>query len=214
MPRRLQLAFLVPALAGGCLQQHSVPLGDSRVTPSEAPVPHGSRLWLDVESATPAVQCSAQEGRLPVCFEDADAAIASALHRVLHPSFLGVVQRGRDDDLAPKDYLLHVRLRLRPVGAGGSEIGHAVLVQGTWQLVRDGFSVAGESFEVRSRAGFTYGAPLAVGAEEALDAVALRIGERVTSLPVTDPEPARRLPAVTAVGAFGPPPVAAAHAAR
>lgn len=212
--RRILTAIAAGSALAGCLQHHAAALPDSRATPRDAPTEHTSRLWLDVDAATPSRQCSRTEGRLPVCFDRVDAATISALERVLGASFRSVAQRTRDDDLEPKDYVLHVRLRVRAARAATDEFGHAVLVEGGWQLVRDGFPVAGEAVSARSRAGLAYGPRLAVGASEALDAVALRIGDRVRAVPETDPEPTRRLPPVVTSASFGPAPPITGRTAR
>ena len=195
---------LFVVLAVGCTDHHRAPVGPSEVFPERAPVQHASRLWIDFDGMTEPTQCISSPEHRAVCFESVDDGIESALRRVLYPSFTNVAERGRDDGLEPGDYLLRVGLSLDVVPPGQQQVGWAAGVRGRWQLVRDGFPVAGEGFASRSRGGFAYGSQLAVGAREVLDAVALRIADVVVAVPEHAPEPDRRRPEVLTSGFYGP----------
>ncbi|MBI3204251.1 MAG: hypothetical protein HYZ29_22125 [Myxococcales bacterium] len=185
-------------LALACSHHHHAPVQSADLAPPPiALVPHSGRLWVELEG-TPDRQCERTATERALCFADVHEALGSALARTLWPSFPVVSVKGKGDNVQPGDYLLHLRLRIdsRPPDATGP--GHAARVSGSWQLVRDGLPLAGESVAARSRGDYAYGRALGSAAGEAVDAVSLHIAEVVGTLPELRPVAQRPLPPVAA----------------
>lgn len=183
----------------GCSYHHHAPLRASELAPPpNAKVTHSSPLWIELEG-TPAKQCEQTATELRLCFAEVDEALGRSLERTLWASFPGVRVKRKGDNVAPGDYLLHVRLRLDSRAPDSSGPGWSALARSSWQLVRDGVPLAGQSVSSRSRGDFAYGRGLGAGAGEAVDAIALHIASVVGGLPELRPIAERALPPV-AVG--------------
>lgn len=192
-----RFAWLVAAgSALACTHHHHAPVQSSDLAPPAVQmVPHSGRLWVELEG-TPDEQCEQTATERALCYARVQDALGSALERTLWPSFPAVSVKRKGDDVEPGDYLLHVRLRIDSKAADAQGPGWAAAVQGSWQLVRDGIPLAGESVSSRSRGDFAYGRALGAGAGEAVDAVAVHIASVVGRLPELRPIAARPLPAV------------------
>jgi hypothetical protein len=204
VPRFALFVLASSLLLGACSHHHAarVKSADPPPPPTEM-VRHSGALWIELEGHTADQHCARAERRA-LCFQDVHAALERALTRVLWPSFRHVRVKRKGDDLSPGDYLLLVTLKLRSEGPTPEEPGWSATAQGSWQLVRDGLPVAGESVHSRSRAGFPYGSQLAGGAGEVLDAIAVHIANTVGTLPELSPERGVPLPDVRAGARHGP----------
>jgi len=190
------IILLVLSAAAGCTQRHHAPVASSVPPPARPEVLHTGRLWLSFEGQTPDTQCVRPGKSRPLCFEKVRDALARALERGLWPSFPAVSVKDHGDELAPGDYLLWVQLGLEVRSPQDASPGWSAAARGRWQLVRDGFPVAGETVFSRSRSDFAYGRSLGIGAGEVLDAVSVRIASVLGSLPEPQPQLAIPLPPV------------------
>ena len=194
MHRALWVLAAGSALA--CSHHHQAPVRSAQLSPPEGElVQHTNRLWIELES-TDDPQCERTPSERKLCFADVREAVGGALERTLWPSFPGVAVKRKGDDVAPGDYLLHVRVRLSSRAPDAAGPGWAAHVDGSWRLVRDGLPLASESFSSRSRGDFAYGRALGEGAGEVVDAVALHVARSVGRLPELRPAANRPLPAV------------------
>ncbi|MCK6534676.1 MAG: hypothetical protein L6Q84_17010 [Polyangiaceae bacterium] len=188
---------VVAGLALACSHHHHARVHSAELGPPPiAMVPHSSRLWIELEG-TPDRQCEQTATERALCFAEIQAALGSAFTRTLWPSFPDVAVKTKGDDVEPGDYLLHVRLRVDSHPPDATGPGHAASIRGSWQLVRDGLPLAGESVSSRSRGDFAYGRPLGGAAGEVVDAVALHVASVIGTLPELRPAAQRPLPAVS-----------------
>jgi len=182
--------------AASCTQRHHAPVASSLPPPVRPEVLHTGRLWLAFEGHTPDTQCVRPAQARALCFEQVREALAQALGRGLWPAFPEVAVKEHGDELAPGDYLLWVQLGLEAQPPEGAWPGWSAAARGRWQLIRDGFPVAGETVYSRSRSDFAYGRSLGVGAGEVLDAISVRIASVLGGLPESQPQLAIPLPPV------------------
>ncbi len=190
------ILLLALSAAAGCTQRHHAPVASSVPPPVHPEVLHTGRLWLSFEGHTPDTQCVRPAETRALCFENVRDALARALERGLWPSFPRVAVKEHGDELAPGDYVLWVHLGLEAQGPHDTRPGWSAAVRGRWQLIRDGFPVAGETVVSRSRADFAYGRSLGIGAGEVLDAVSVHIASVLGSLPEPQSQLAIPLPVV------------------
>lgn len=198
--------FLLPVvgLLVACTHHHNAPVESALFAPPPVPmVQHTNRLWVELEG-TPDKQCERTPTERPLCFARVRDAIGGSIERTLWPSFPGVLVKRKGDDLHPGDYVLHVRLHIDSQAADADGPGWGARGQGTWQLVRDGIPMAGESVASSSRGDFPYGRTLGTGAGEVIDAIVLHIAEVLGQLPETRPSHPVVLPAVAASRRTGP----------
>ncbi len=199
-PRWVACALCLASLAAACspaeVVGHRAPVSSVPAYAEPAAVRHASRIWVELRDETPNTQCVQALHKQPVCFREVQERVGEQLVRLLSPSFPDVRVRQRGDALEPGDYLLRVRLQLNAVSPG-QDVGWAAVARGSWQLVRDGFSLTRERFSSHSEGRFTYGSALGVGAGEVVAAVATRIAERLGSFPEARKQfPAPDLPEV------------------
>lgn len=204
-----QHAWIVAAgLSLACTHHHHAPVRSAELAPpAGAMVAHSSRLWIELEG-TPDRQCEQTPTERALCFADVQAALGSALRRTLWPSFPDVSVKRKGDNVAPGDYLLHLRVRVESSPPNGAGPGWSANVRGTWQLVRDGLPLAGETVASTSRNEFAYGRALGSAAGESFDAVSVHIAGVLGQLPELRPVAPRSLPKVAIerrTGALGSP---------
>ena len=164
--------------------------------PPRPAVLHTGRLLIELRDHTADRQCSRGEGRHKLCYSRVHEALGSALSRRLWPSFPEVRLREHADDLRARDYLLLVELSLGTRAPGAHGAGWSALGRARWRLVRGGMPIAEATLESESPATFPYGASLAVGASEVVDAIALEVATSLGAIPETDPGREPVLPAV------------------
>ncbi|HEY4105534.1 MAG TPA: hypothetical protein VGM44_16665 [Polyangiaceae bacterium] len=212
---RISCGFFCAVLVSfvGCSLEHRALVRSAELPPLPSPVLHSSRLWVELEDGVNQNTCISPENLRPICFDGLRHELADALSRALWTSFPGVeLDHGEP---SPGDYVLRVTLGVEALAPDATNPGWSAGARGNWRLERDGKLLAGEQVASRSRAEFAYGAPLGVGAGEVIDAVAVRIGMTLGSLPETrvlEPVP---LPAVATAplpAAEGPKPAAGASA--
>ena len=170
-------------LASGCELEHHAPLRSAELPPLAPAVLHANRLWIELAERMPENDCVAPGTARLVCFERLRSTLGNALTRSLWTSFPGVdVNRSRKPTL-PGDYRLFLDLDLEALPPDANGPGWSAGARGSWRLERDGKTLAGEQVASRSRADFAYGAPLAAGASEVIDAIAVRIGMALGGIP-------------------------------
>lgn len=179
--------ILLLALAGApaCSFEHHAPIRAAELPPLAAPVQHSTRIWLDLADDVGQNTCVLPEKQRTLCFEDLRHELTDALSRALWTSFPRVDEAKGSDEKRAGDYVLHVSLGLEAVPPDANGPGWSAGARGSWRLERAGQILAGERVSSRSRADFPYGAQLGVGAGEVIDAVAVRIGMTLGSLPET-----------------------------
>jgi hypothetical protein len=184
MPKRSCALFGVLLLSvSGCELEHHAPLRSLELPPLAPSVLHANRLWIEVAERVPENACVAPGTARLLCFERLRSTLGNALTRTLWTSFPGVeVSRSRQA-VQPGDYLLRLDVDLEALPPDESGPGWSAGARGHWQLERDGKTLAGEQVASRSRADFAYGTPLAAGASEVIDAIAVRIGMALGALP-------------------------------
>jgi hypothetical protein len=200
--------FALGAVAGSlaaCAYHHEARLTSRELPPPPVEmVPHTGKLFVQLTGETGDRQCQATPGKRNLCFARIGETLGSALRRTLWPSFPEVVVEQKGDTVGVGDYILMVRLELEALPADEAGPGWSAGAKGSWQLVRDGIPLAGESVSSRSRAEFPYGASLGDGASDAVDAIAVHIATVVGQLPETRPVPGVPLPAVATGTRVGP----------
>ncbi len=180
----------------GCSFEHHAPVRSAELPPLAAPVQHATRLWLELSDGVGENTCVSPENQRALCFEDLRRELADALGRSLWTSFPRVDVEPRAGEKRLGDYVLHVSLGLEALPPDASGPGWSAGARGSWRLERSGQTLAGERVASRSRADFPYGSQLGVGAGEVIDAVAVRIGMTLGSLPETHVVGPVPLPAV------------------
>jgi len=169
-------------LASGCNLEHHAPIRSAELPPLAPPVLHANRLLVDVRDGVGENVCVSPQNARVLCFEHLRAALSEALMHSLWTSFPRI-DLGGDRDRNPGDYVLHVELSVEALPPDPNGPGWSAGVRGSWRLDRDGRILAGNQVASRSRADFAYGAPLGVGAGEALDAIAVSIGTTLGAVP-------------------------------
>jgi hypothetical protein len=197
--------------ATGCFMHHEAKVQSVLLPPpSEAPVRHTGRLWVELGSATWETQCRSPKAQRELCFTRVRKATFGALRRGLWTSFPEVILRD-GESIPTGDYLLQadVSLDAHAPDAGGP--GWSAIASGGYRLSRDGKVLLEEKLGSRSRASFAYGSPLGVGAGEVVDAIAAHIAQSLGGVPEDRPLRPAPLPAVVAetVGPAAPAPVPA-----
>jgi len=201
--------------AGGCTLEHHAPLHSAEL-PALAPnVLHTNRLWIEVAEHMPENDCVAPGTARLLCFEHLRGTVGGALARSLWTSFPGVDLLG-GETVPAGDYVLHVDLGLEALPPDATAAGWSAGARGSWRLERNGRTLAGEQVASRSRTEFAYGAPLGIGASEVIDAIAVRIGMTLGSIPETrlvEPVPLPEV-ATSPLAAEVPAPATAAQAQK
>ena len=179
-PALLTISLL---FSGGCNLEHHAPLRSAELPPLAPTVLHANRLWVDIAERMPENDCVAPGDARLLCFERLRSTLGSALTRSLWTSFPGV-EIARSSKAPPaSDYVLHIDLDLEALPPDANGPGWSAGARGHWRLERDGKMLAGEQVASRSRAEFAYGAPLAAGASEVIDAIAVRVGMTLGGVP-------------------------------
>ncbi len=210
---RKLLVLTALGVCAACSQHHLARVSEPRLPPPAVEmVRHTGNLWIELRPRTLDRQCRVSPGRRKLCFDGISRSLGHSLEQALWPSFQSVRVKRKGDNLDPGDYLLLVDVAVRPDQTGP---GWSVSAAGSWQLVRDGIPLAGESIAPKSRADFYYGSSLGQGASEVIAAIALHVSKTVGQLPELRPEPEMSVPEVTAENPIGPLMHAPeAHAAR
>ncbi len=169
----------------GCSFEHRAPIRAAELPPLTAPVQHSTRIWLELEHGVSENTCISPEKQRTLCFEDLRRELTDALSRALWTTFPRVDVDPRPGEMRDGDYVLHVSLGLEAVPPDATGPGWSAGARGSWRLERMGQTLAGERVASRSRADFPYGAQLGIGAGEVIDAVAVRIGMTLGSVPET-----------------------------
>jgi len=180
----------------GCSLEHRAPIRAAELPPLAAPVQHSTRLWLDLSDGVGENTCVSPENQRTLCFEDLRRELTDALSRSLWTSFPRVDIMTQPGEKRLGDYVLHVSLGLEAMPPDASGPGWSAGARGSWRLERSGQTLTGERVASRSRADFPYGTQLGIGAGEVIDAVAVRIGMTLGSLPETHVVGPVPLPAV------------------
>lgn len=203
MRRPLAFALAAASLAA-CSHHHAAPVAVSSLPPPpETMQRHSGRLLVELSEHTDDRQCVTGERR-PVCFLAVREAVGTAVTSGLWPAFPEVRVKQKGDDVRPGDYLLLLKVELGALPPDRSGPGWSATATASWQLVRDGIPLAGESVASRSRADFAFGSELGVAAGEVVDAVAVHVASTVGSLPELRPTPGAPLPPVHVTRRHGP----------
>lgn len=173
-------------LATGCDLEHHAPLHSAELPPLAPSVLHANRLWIALADQMPENACVTPGNARVLCFERLRKTVSAALTRSLWPSFPGV-ELTSNGKVRRGDYVLYVDLGLEALPPDASGPGWSAGMRGTWRLERDGKLLDGQQVASRSRAEFAYGAPLGIGASEVIDAIAVRIGMTLGSVPEARP---------------------------
>jgi hypothetical protein len=169
--------------ASGCELDHHAQLRSAELPPIAPAVLHANRLWIELSERMPENACVAPGNARLVCFDRLRSTIGNALTRSLWTSFPGVEMNRSRRATPPGDYRLLLDLDLQALPPDLSGPGWSAGARGSWRLERDGKTLAGEQVASRSRPDFAYGAPLAAGASEVIDAIAVRIGMALGRIP-------------------------------
>ncbi|HKY39556.1 MAG TPA: hypothetical protein VJN18_26640 [Polyangiaceae bacterium] len=165
--------------------------------PSEAPIRHTGRLWVELGDATWETQCRFPQGQRQVCFAGVRKAAFGALARSLWTTFPEVTLR--DGEPVPiGDYLLKLDITLDAMPPDADGPGWSAVAAGGFRLSRDGKILHEERLGSRSRAAFAYGGALGVGAGEVVDAFAAHVAQVLGAVAEERPLRATPLPAVVA----------------
>lgn len=191
-------SLLAVTSATGCMQHHQAKVQTALLPPpSESPVQHSGRLWIELGDATWENQCRAPKGQRQVCFDGVRKAAFGALARSLWTSFPDVTLR--DGEAVPAgDYLLKLDITIDAVPPDADGPGWSALAAGGFRLSRDGKTLHEERLGSRSRASFAYGSALGVGAGEVVDAFAAHVAGVLGAVPEERPLRPAPLPAVVA----------------
>jgi hypothetical protein len=191
-------AALSITLLSGCMHHEASVRTASLPAPSQTPVQHTGRLWVELGDATWEHQCRTPAGQRELCFTGVRRAAFGSLRRSLWSSFPEVLLR--EGDFVPRgDYVLKIDVTLdasAPDDAGRP--GWSAVATGGFALSRDGKLLRSEKLGSRSRADFGYGSALGNAAGEVVDAIALHVAEVLSGLPEDRPLRAVPLPAVVA----------------
>lgn len=192
------LAVVCASLVSGCFAHHEATVQTALLPPpSEAPVRHTGRLWVELGEATWATQCRAPLGQREVCFANVRRSMLGALSRGLWTSF-SEVSAYEGEAIAPGDYRLKLDVSLDAAPPDAAGPGWSAVASGAYRLSRDGKVLVEEKLGSRSRASFAYGSALGVGAGEVIDAFAAHVAGVLASVPEQRPLQAVPLPAVVA----------------
>jgi hypothetical protein len=186
------------ALLAGCMQHHEARVQTALLPPpSEAPVQHTGRLWVELGDATWETQCRFPKGQRQVCFAGVRKAAFGALARSLWTSFPEVTLR--DGEPVPTgDYLLKLDITLDAMPPDADGPGWSAIAAGGFRLSRDGKTLHEERLGSRSRPAFAYGSALGVGAGEVVDAFAAHVAQVLGAVEEQRPLRPAPLPAVVA----------------
>ncbi len=202
--RRIVLALAVASSLAACTHHHGAPVARAQLPPPPEPMQrHTGRLFVELGEHTDKRQCVAGPAR-PLCFLEVREAVGEAIVAGLWPSFPEVRVKQKGDDLLPGDYLLLLSVDLGALPPDEAGPGWSATATASWQLVRDGIPLAGESLASRSRSSFAFGAELGVGAGEVVDAVVTHVATTVGSLPELRPLVGAPLPPVHVTRRHGP----------
>jgi hypothetical protein len=192
------LSLLAVTGATGCVQHHQAKVQTALLPPpSESPVQHTGRLWIELGDVTWENQCRTPKGQRQVCFDGVRKAAFGALARSLWTSFPEVTLR--DGDAVPAgDYLLKLDITIDAVPPDADGPGWSALAAGGFRLSRDGKTLHEERLGSRSRASFAYGSALGIGAGEVVDAFAAHVAGVLGSVAEDRPLRPAPLPAVVA----------------
>lgn len=180
----------------GCSTRHWAKVAESELPPPQGErVLHTDRLVVEVVGESPDTQCVAYEKYRPVCFENIRAAVENGLVRGLWPAFPEVVV-GSAWDAEPSDYLLQVDLTLDALPPDDAGPGWSAGARSRFRLMREGQVLVEETLASRSRAQFPYGAPLAEGATEVVDATILHVAAAVSQAEEKRPDLPVALPKI------------------
>ncbi len=150
---------------------------------------------------TPDTQCIEHAGRRPMCFEQVHDAIEVSLRRALSKRFDDIRVRRRGDAIAPHELVLQVQVALDTVDPTRKGPGWAALLEGDWQLMRNGRSLLREHVRSQSDPTFAYGSSLGPAAAQVVAAVTRRVATELGQFPGAS-QPSWQLPKV-AVSEFG-----------
>lgn len=192
------LPLFALATLAGCMQHHQAKVQTALLPPpSENPVQHTGRLWVELGSATWENQCRSPKGQRQVCFDGVRRAAFGALARSLWTSFPDVTLR--DGEAVPSgDYLLKLDITIEAVPPDADGPGWSALAAGGFRLSRDGKTLHEERLGSRSRASFAYGSALGIGAGEVVDAFASHVASVLGAIAEERPLRPAPLPAVVA----------------
>jgi hypothetical protein len=191
-------AALSAALSFGCMHHEASVRTASLPAPSQAPVQHTGRLWIELGDATWEHQCRTPTGLRELCFTGVRRAAFGSLRRSLWSSFPEVVLR--EGDFVPRgDYLLKLDVTIDASAPDRSaRPGWSAIATGGFELSRDGKVLRSEKLGSRSRADFGYGSALGTAAGEVVDAFAVHVAQVLSDIPEDRPLHAAPLPAVVA----------------
>ncbi|HEY2410424.1 MAG TPA: hypothetical protein VGI10_30670 [Polyangiaceae bacterium] len=184
------------SLLAGCTLEHHAPLRAAELPPIAPPVLHSSRLWIELADGTPETQCVRPETQRTLCFERVQSTFRQSLQRALWTSFPAVEMYDSGTRLASNDYLLVVELNVEALSPDATGPGWSAGARGKYRLLRGGKTLVAEGLASRSRSEFAYGEPLALGAAEAVEAIATRIGLALDAVPESHEVAPLPLPAV------------------
>jgi hypothetical protein len=189
-------AVLLSTFMGGCSTRHWAKVAETELPPPQGErVLHTDRLVVEVRGDSPDTQCVVYEKYRPVCFENIRAALEKGLVRGLWPAFPEVIV-GSAWDAEPSDYLLQVDVTLDALPPDDAGPGWSAGARSRFRLMREGEVLVEETLASRSRAQFPYGAPLAEGATEVVDATILHVAEAVSQAEEKRPDQSVALPRV------------------
>jgi hypothetical protein len=192
------VACVVSGLLSGCVQHHQAKVQTALLPPpSERPVQHTGRLWVELGDATWEKQCRAPQGQRLLCFGGVRRATFGALERSLWNSFPDVTLRDGEAPAAG-DYVLALDITIDAMAPDAEGPGWSAVAAGGFRLTRDGKVLHEERLGSRSRAAFAYGAPLGLGAGEVVDAFASHVAQVLGSIAEDRPLQPAPLPAVVA----------------
>jgi hypothetical protein len=189
----LSVTFLL-----GCMHHEASVRTASLPAPSQAPVQHTGRLWIELGDSTWEHQCRVPQGQRELCFSGVRRAAFGSLRRSLWSSFPEVLLR--EGEYVPRgDYLLKLDVTIDASAPDQSERpGWSAVATGGFELSRDGKVLRSEKLGSRSRADFGYGGALGTAAGEVVDAFAIHVAQVLSEMPEERPLHAVPLPAVVA----------------
>ncbi|HEY4158820.1 MAG TPA: hypothetical protein VGM29_12010 [Polyangiaceae bacterium] len=184
------------SLLAGCTLEHHAPLRAAEMPPIAPPVLHSSRVWIELADGTPETQCVRPETQRTLCFERVQSTFRQSLQRALWTSFPAVEMYDSGAPLPSNEYLLVVELNVEALSPDTTGPGWSAGARGKYRLLRGGKTLVAEGLATRSRSEFAYGEPLALGAAEAVEAIATRIGLALAAVPESHEIAPLPLPAV------------------